>query len=322
MGRFFLIFTPWWMFAIFAFFMGSLTVPFYEDYRAVQTEQQFALSEGPPTVVDIIDFRADRDAGYLDEVHISGRVLASLGILRFGGEGTDYDGVVLGGENDMPEAVLLFETLSSERDINALIASADINSRVVVQGFITSDRRSDVEREITRRGYSGRDILIVEPYLGNRAGVIGEIVQDTQIGFYIVAGMTALFALMTVWRFRRWRKRRAIKRLGESAKYGQKKPATALAEKAKQALAAQANPWGNTAQKTATNTVPKSKPIAQSKPGPKRMPEPEPDLPIEFSTFKSVFPDGGSAFRFKSADEIVRQYFGSLTTITRSNPDS
>lgn len=319
MGRLLFMFMPWWFFAILAVTCGSLALPSYDDYTAAQTEQYFAQTEGPPAVVDIANFNGARDIGYLDEVHVNGRILANLGVLRFGGEGPDFDGIVIGDNSGLPLAVLLFESLSSERMINQLISGANANSRVNVQGFLTTVRRTDVERELTRRGYSARNILVIEPYFDNRAGVIDEKVQDALITLLIIAGMTALFTLTAVWRFHRWRKRRAGKKLRRStAKRVQATPAAAPAATANQTLTGKSNPWGGV-QKPRLQTAKTQPP---SNPPPQRAPDPEPDLPAAQTSFESVFPNGGSPFRIKTADEIVRQYFGSLTTITRSNPDS
>lgn len=331
MGRLLFSFMPWWFFALLAFLFGSLSVPFFEDYRAAQTEEFFALNEGPPAVVDVGNFSAARDIGYMDEAHISGRILANLGILRINGEGPDYDAIVLGNADGVPLAVLVFDVLSSERRINQLISTADAESRVAVQGFVTTKRRSEVERELTRRGYSGRNVLLVEPYFENRAGIIAEKVSDAQVGFFVVAGMTVLFAVIAAWRFRRWRKRRAAKKSGRSAKYGQRSPAATLAAKAK-ALARQPTPWGGTPkpqQKTPKPAVPKTSPprqptrAAASVPdvSPEVFPEVSPDVIEAYSTFQSVFPGGGSSFRFKTADQIVREYFGTLTLLSRVNSD-
>jgi hypothetical protein len=40
--------------------------------------------------------------------------------------------------------------------------------------------------------------------------------------------------------------------------------------------------------------------------------------PLE-PVFKSVFPGGGSAFRYKTADQIVLQYFGTLSMLNKVN---
>lgn len=323
MGKLLFMFMPWWVFAFLAFSCGSLAVPFYEEYRAAQTEEFFALNQGPPAVVNVEQFSGSRDIGYFDEVHINGGVLADLGILQFRGEGVDYDAIVLGNDRGVPLAVLLFENVSSGRDLTAVINKADASNRVSVQGFITSDRRSDVEREITRRGFSAGNVLVLEPYLENRAGVIAGKVQDAQYTFFMIAGMTALFAFLAFWRFTRWRKRRAAKVLRRSERADQTPSDTTLRATSEGGLTTQANPWGakmpaqpkpQTLQPSASSTFNRQD-LNDTQP-------PETDLSLMQPNFKSVFPGGGSGFRFKTSDEIVQQYFGSITDISRSNTDS
>ncbi len=319
MGRLLFMFLPWWAFAFFAFTCGSLAIPFYDDYRAAQTEQFFALNEGPPAAVHVGEFQPNRHVGYFEEVHITGTILGNFGVLRLHGEGTDYDAVVLGGDARLPRAILMFDSLSSERKINELISAADANNSVTVQGFLTNARRTEAERELTRRGYSGVSVLTVEPYFENRAAVLNEKVTDAQLTFFIVAGLAALFAVIALWRFRRWRKRRAAKKLRRATQRGQPMP-TPAAQPAP-------NPVQSTAAKPAQPTTPwggTTKPNQQAQQPAKRRrtPQPEPDLQSEIPDFKSVFPGGGSGFRFKTSDEIVRQYFGSITDISRANSDS
>ncbi len=290
---------------------------FFDEYRAVQVEEFYALNEGPPAATALESFNANQHIGYLDEVHVEGQILANFGVLRLHGEGADYDGIVLGTTDGVPRAVVLFDSLSSDREINQLISTATADNRVAVRGFVTSTRRTEVEREITRRGFSGRAVLTVEPFFGSRTAAINAQVQDAQILFFIVTGVAALFAVLALWRFRRWRKRRAAKKLRRAAKRGQPLPATppqtAVKPQPKPQKSQPATPWGTPQQPP---QHPRPTPAARTKP------HPEPEASTQAPPFKSVFPGGGSGFRFKTSDEIVRQYFGTITNISRSNSSS
>ena len=312
-------FMPWWGFAFIAFSFGSAAVPRLEEYRATQSDKFFALNEGPPAVVDIANFDPNRDIGYFDEVHINGQILANWNILRFGGEGTDYDGIVLGNNNGLPMAVLMFESETSGQTINQLISGATNENRVSVQGFMTNVRRTEVERQLTRQGYSGRNALVIEPYFENRADVIAEKVDSAKSAFFITAGATLLFALLAVWRFRRWRKRRAAKKTKGATKPVRAQSAQPTSTSApagkSQPSAKTANPWGGKQKPKPQSQTPAAKPALRPKP------TPEPELAVGKPEFKSVFPGGGSGFRFKTTDEIVREYFGTLTNLSQSNPD-
>jgi len=314
-------FMPWWGFAFIAFNLGSISIPFFEEYRTAQSDSFFALNEGPPAIVDLTNFNPNRDIGYFDEVHINGQILANWNILRFGGEGADYDGIVLGNDDGLPMAVLMFESETSGQAISQLISGATNDNRISVQGFITNVRRSDVERQLTRQGYSGRNALVIEPYFENRTTVIADKVDTARFSLLVSAGATLLFALLAVWRFRSWRKRRAAKKSPNATKPATAQPAQPISNSVPadkpQPSAKTSNPWGGKQKpkpQSQTST-------AQPTPGPKPAAEPEPELTVATSEFQSVFPGGGSGFRFKTADEIVREYFGTLTRLSQSNPD-
>ena len=176
-----------------------------------------------------------------------------------------------------------------------------------------------MERELTRRGFSAQNVLTVEPYFGDRETAIAGEVQDAQRSVTIAMGVTALFTLLAVWRFVRWRNRRAAKLARRATKTHQpimpQDLEAPVQTQAPSRPAKPSNPWGGAQQQS-----PKQSPISAA--SPMRTPAPEPDLPIEYSTFQSVFSGGGSGFRFKTSDEIVRENFGTLTRITASNADS
>ena len=315
-------FMPWWGFAFLAISFGLGTIPSVAEYRAAQSDASFAINEGPPAVVDITNFNPNRDIGYFDEVHINGQILANWNILRFGGEGTDYDGIVLGnGDTGVPMAVLMFESASSGQPINQLISGATIENRVSVQGFLTNVRRSEVERQLTRQGYSGQNVLVIEPFFETRSGIIADKVGTVRFALLFSAGATLLFTLLAVWRFRSWRKRRAAKKSRNAAKRATAQPAIPMSTPAPagkpQPSAKTTNPWGGKQKPKPQSQTP----VAQPAPRPKPVAEPEPELTVATSEFQSVFPGGGSGFRFKTTDEIVREYFGTLTRISQSNPD-
>ena len=306
MGRFLFRLIPWWIYAIAAITLAPLAVEEFDAYQQARWDQTDALIDGPPPAAKVTAFSPGLDAGPLDEVVVTGSLRADLGILDLTGDGVDYRAVVMG-EPTGPIIAILMTAAESDRLLTEIVGAADGAGRVTVRGFLTDLKRNDILFELDRSGLRGRAVHIVRPYTGDRAAALQGQVQDVLFGLLLLAGFTLLFALIAAWRFRQWRKRRAARR---NPGIRQARPSRRPARDA--ATFADPSPW----EAAATTPVPLDAP---------------PELPVEgdetlaraldvrppegVPEFQSVFPGGGSGFRFKTADEIIRQSFGTLTAL-------
>lgn len=336
MVRFLFSFLPWWVFALFAVTIGTVAYQFYEDALFEEAEAEYALQLGPPDLTALRNYDPNRSVGPLNEVHLDGRLRADLGILNITFGETQYSFVLLDDTDAGPLVAILETTEKSVDMITNLVNNADATGQVAVNGFLAPSRVGEISRLLAVRGYSNRPLIVMEPYFGARAAVINDKTAEAWFIVYVFAGLTALVALFSAWRFRRWRKRRAARRFDRRPAAPKSAP--------QPAQAASSSPW-DTFNPVDDNMAPAARKPglvqpqsieeqrrAQKQPssviGANRTAKPNAqaarktktdDAPIPAPEFESVFPGGGSGFRFKTADEIIRQSFGTLSTLTKVN---
>lgn len=183
------------------------------------------------------------------------------------------------------------------------------------------------------------DVIIIEPFLGSRAGAIFDDAEQTFQDVAMFAGLAAILAILGLGKFgvdMGKGRRSSATQSQMSAREVQAQRETKEREKkipSKKALPTgnTTSPWdsfspqdSNIEPENNTRMVKPQSPQAQiasrGKPLPKRSTRPiEADTPPLEPEYKSVFPGGGSAFRFKTADQIIRQAFGTLSTLTKVN---
>jgi len=314
MVKFFLGLIPWWAYALIAWGFASLTVPFYNDYARDQADLKLALAVGPPAAIPVSSFRGP-GVTPLDEVHLSGVIRADLGINEISGDTTSRSFVVIGPQNDGgPLVALITSTTRFERMLNGLLSNAGSNGSVTVQGVLTTVGSSDVRAALARQGEGSR-VYLVEPFVNGREAALQGKAQDSMIILAISAGFTLVTALAALFKFRAWRRRRA-RRKAARRPVAPAMPTTMPATSPAAAPAgATMSPWGapapenNVSAATENPQHPPQAPVLALE----LYDEDPVDIPPE-PEFKSVFPGGGSSFRFKSTDQIIRQSFGTFRT--------
>lgn len=307
MLRFIFGLIPWWIYALAAWGFGSLAVPFYHDYTRDQAELQLALVVGPPAAIPVSDFRG-RGVTPLDEVHLTGMIRADLGINEIDGDTTSRTFIVIGPRGGgAPLVALITPTAQSEAMLDELLSNTGPDASVTVQGLLTSSGRGPVLGALAARGETS-DLYLVEPFVnGREAGLRGKA-QGSMILLAVAAGFTVVTALVALFKLRAWLRRRSTRRAA-------RRPAAPVqAQQQPSPAATFDSPWGASTPIAKPSSAPAKPQTMPSKTRPRTAArEEEVQIPPE-PAFKSVFPGGGSSFRFKSSDEIIRQSFGTFRT--------
>ena len=318
---------PWWLFAFFAAIFAPLTLEFYDGYQRDQERVEEALMFGPPDAVQLSQFSRRYTGEPFGEVRIEGTLRADLGINSVTFSETVYNYVLLDDKGGGPLIAIMVRSADADAALTSLVNAADRDGRLTVQGFLAPNRVGEVSRRLAQQQGISRELFVVEPFFGDRTAALNGKVEDSQLTFFITLGITVFFAFMAVWRFRRWRKRRVAKR---QARGPQSAPAPQMQSAPPQRAAS--SPWGSfeggIGNARPQAAAPKPAAPVQAKPAakltPKKQPKKQPKQRKPSNTpaqpaFESVFPGGASSFRFKSADEIIRQKFGTAHSQSRLN---
>lgn len=301
---------PWWGYALLAVVLGNITFGMWQSYETRTAEAEIAILQGPPAVTKVGEFNPRlRDVPF-QEMRIAGFIRADLGVGRL--EGTvPKSYLVLDSVNRAgPLIAVLFVGSDDQAGLPDLVATANANGLVTASGFRRTLDRAGVSGQLRLQGVR-REVLLMEAMVGDRTEVLREK-GATDLPFLIFfAVLTAAAVLRALYGRNTSRKRKAPRfRKRTNLQAAVPKPAkTASNKPMPTGRANTTTPWGNVA--------PTATPAPTPAPFPKqgRPVTTTPPVPAE-PAFKSVFPGGGSGFRFKSADEIIRQSFGTLSTLT------
>lgn len=288
----FLRLLPWWGYAIIAVGLGSLVLGQYQTFQARLSAAEIAILEGPPEVrpVAAINRRLLQDP--LQEMRVQGRIRADLGIGQLEGSVTKSYIVLEGWDQTGPLLAVMFVGAQAQGALPDLVATSDGQGRVIASGFRRTLDWSEVSGQLRLKGIR-REVLLMEAMIGDRATALRTRASRDLPFLYVISGLAVLSGLTAVFRFGTWRSRRAMRSTRPHATPAQVAPQPAVAQ-------APTSPWTTgTITRAATFEDPPGDPIPQTPP------------------FESVFPGGGSGFRFKSADEIIRDTFGSVSTLDR-----
>lgn len=321
MGRFFFNLIPWWLFAAFALGLVPAAFQAVDDYFVSTSERALADVLGPPTPAKLSAFDPRRDAGPLDEIAVSGLLRADVGLIALPGDGTDHRVVFMGGQGAAPLIAILLDGARAEDTLTQIVDGSDSAGRIILRGFVTSERRGDIQLQLDRVGLDARPLYVVDPYVGDRGAALDGKVQDALIFACVFAGIVAACFALAVWRFRRWRKRRVARRAARQvnvsppAQNSSTTPPPRGEASRPPRTRAPKSPWGGAIDAPSESVFEGTPPIPDDPP-----PLDPSVLPKQERAFESVFPGGGSGFRFKTADEIIRQSFGTVTLLSPSKP--
>ncbi|MBU2992072.1 hypothetical protein Q4555_16200 [Octadecabacter sp. 1_MG-2023] len=313
---------PWVVYIALAIWVGSLAYSEYENYLFARLEAEIQSSNDAPTATLLSDW-TPQDVTSYGEVHIEGLYFSDLPIGQMEVDGNAYSFVLLADDQgEGVKAVLVVEPdalLRLERYLAAQTTGNNIS--VAINGQLSRNQTwaADVDAGLARMGVPrAAGILVIEPFMGDRRGSIFARADDAMATTATLAGIAAILALIGGLRLF-FGKTDAVKH--HAAQVKNRKRATTQAQQPNHkplptSKPAEASPWGTF--KPQDNPM---KPAKAPQPNPKATKPDDVVIPAE-PAFESVFPGGGSGFRIKTADEIIRQSFGTLSTLSGAKRDN
>lgn len=322
---------PWVVYIALAAGAGYFAFQEYNTFQANVVRADAQIAQGIPPATPLSKWDRASDVGANDEVNVQGIYFAGLPTGTFTSVGLNYAFVLLADDQGREVKAVLVVRPDDLPALQRRLAQQDARERtpVTVNGTYTSNSFwYDAVRDELRamNAPMARNIVIIEPFMTPRAEEIMTRAQDT-IGAAVVLG--ALAGLLAFWGLIRLlvgvgRKSSATQSQKSARQVQAERQAKQPSQKARPTgNAPEASPWGTFKPQTRPNGSPdptsasrmvkpqspnQPKPQTKSKAPPKDAPAPQPE-------FESVFPGGGSGFRFKSADEIIRQSFGTLSSL-------
>lgn len=296
---------PWWAYALIALSLGNLALDQHGQYKSRVMAAEQAILEGPPAARTTTAMDTRLRSGPFQEMQVTGNIRADLGVGQIEGTVPKSYIVLDAPERTGPVVAVMFVGRAKQDGLADLVAASNDLGRVTAQGFRRTLDWSTVSGQLRLKGVR-REVVVMEAIVGDRATALRAKAEGDLPFIYVIGGLAALSGLVAYLRYSKWRGRRAAQRPRMAPRPAPQPAAGATPPVA--AATQQASPWA-TGTRTSSTTF-ADPPAASESP----LPE-----------FESVFPGGGSGFRFKTADEIIRQSFGTVSTLDRAKgakPDS
>lgn len=330
---------PWIIYFAVAGAVGYFAYLEYENYRFNVFEAEFNVVAGVPDPTPLSEWDMSSDVTLNDELNIQGLYFSELSQGSFTPLGTEKAFILLADERGREIKVAL---VVRPAEISTLRRSLEDQGTgnsipVTVNGFLIRNRiwAESMESALTRMNIPRADnFVLIEPILGHRETFIHRRAEDSIGSALVLGALAGALAFYGVIRFLislgGARKTTTAQAANRKRAAGRSKQPTQKPVPAKKS--AEASPWGtfkpqddNIARPPAIppNQAPDVRPKPATSPASAKRLSP-PTLPRGTAAmptapdFKSVFPGGGSSFKFKTADQIIRQSFGTLST-TRAN---
>jgi hypothetical protein len=206
---------PWWLFALLALLFGFLSFGMVQDYRADQGDLAQALASEPEVMAARDLPSADR-FGPFDEFAITDFASVSAGTIDAGRNGRAFLVVASHPDSSVFVAFTDIAIRSYVFEAEAERIGADWES-YVLRGLRSSSSsyRSDIIDALQERGYwqDGATLVMAEFLEGERETALRGYVGSQRTVAIIAVAVTVILALAAVVKYRKWRKRRAAKRL-------------------------------------------------------------------------------------------------------------
>ncbi|MGJ8610897.1 MAG: hypothetical protein ACSHWY_07375 [Octadecabacter sp.] len=313
----------WSIYFVVAIGIGTLAYQEHQTYLFNQLEAELQIADGPPDVIPLSKWSDADNAPYNDEVTIRGIYFAALGVGEFDPTGLSREFILLADDQGREIKAVLVAQPQDIAQLQRQLAAQGTGDRipVTVNGVLntSSDWETQINAQLRAMNIpTADDVVVVEPFIGNRADAISDAANKTFGSVLVFGSIAGLLAFIGILKFLFGMARRGTKSMAKARKETQR--AKQPVEKPQPGVTPEASPWG-TFQPTAP--VPAAPPKNATKPKKKtrRRVTQADALPVQ-PQFKSVFPGGGLGFRFKSADEIVLQFFGTLSTVTARKHDN
>ncbi|WP_234967406.1 YtpI family protein [Octadecabacter temperatus] len=318
---------PWIVFAGLAAWVGYLAYQEYENYRFNVFEAGYQVSEGVPDPTPLSKWNSVSDVYSNDEVHVSGLYFSALPQGQFDPVGLERGFILLADDQGREVKAALVVRPNDLPFLQRQLEAQGDGDRIAVNVNGTLSRSSDwlsaIETELLVMNIPGSpDLVVIKPFLGNRADALHDAAENSFGMVSLLGGLAGVLAFLGAGRFLSGRGARLAASAHQSRKSGREVQAEKQAAQAAQNLglpdqAPEASPWG-TFQPQPRDTDTSDKPTRMVKPqtpaqvkASRAKPKREADVVIPTEPeYKSVFPGGGSAFRFKTADQIIKQTFG------------
>ena len=318
---------PWIVYIGLAAWVGYLAYQEYEIYRFNVFEAGYQASEGVPDPTPLSKWNSVSNVYSNDEVHVSGLYFRALPQGKFDPIGLERGFILLADDQGREvKAALVVRPDDLPRLQRQLEAQGD-GERIAVNVNGTLSRSSDwlssIETELRVMNLPGSpELVVIQPFLGDRADALHDAAEKTFGMVSVLGGLAGILAFLGVAKLLLSSNARSKSSEHQSQKSGQevhedRQDKQPMQKDLPTGDAPTASPWGSfqpqprdTGAKTQPSRMVKPQPPGQAKAKttkPKR--EEVATIPAE-PAFKSVFPGGGSAFRFKTADQIIKQTFG------------
>jgi hypothetical protein len=307
---------------------GYLANQDYQTYFSNTIAAEIQVADGPPDPSPLSKWDANNHASANGEVNVAGVYFMALASGSFDPLGSERSFVLLADDQGREIKAVLVVAPENIALLEQQLVAQGGGERIPVTVNGTLNQSGEWAGLIGTELFamdipSSDDLVVIEPFLGNRAASIYAAAERT-IGTVIIlgglAGFLVLLALVNLLSGRR-----------SSATQSQMSGREALAARQKKRPSRRSlpsngtdktSPWGAPDAQAATplpmpantslQSQPNGKANSQNKTAPSRLQIAELEVQPPFT---SVFPGGGSSFRFKSADEIIRQSFGTLSTL-------
>jgi len=307
----------WWVWAILAYIFIRSALGSWETHQSNLAEAEAAIRNGPPGIVKVGEYHGHLTGQALNELHLAGIIRADLGIGSIEGSTPKTFLVLDSPDRTGPIMAVMFVGTDAQDGLSDLVATANESGLVIAQGFRRTLDRTEIADQLRGKGVS-REVLVMEAMIGDRHAALREKGASHLLLVVLVGGLAVVTAFMAVYRFSQRgkttskRNARIQRREERRAKLAAQleaaiPPATPVkAAPLPETDAAPATPWGGKQKPAESAQKQTSKP--------KRQPHEKDPVPesTSYPAFKSVFP-GGSGFQFKTANEIIQQYFGVRT---------
>ena len=328
---------PWIIYLAAAAGVGYFAYYAYEDYRFNLFEAEFHVAAGVPDATPLSTWNRQDDVTVNGEVNVNALYFSGLTNGTFDPIGLEQGYILLADERGREIKAALVTRPDDLAAVERLLANQGEGDTfaVTVNGMLIRNRdwAGALDRELDRLSIPrATNFVLIEPILGDREAYIHKRAADS-IGAPLVlgalAGLLAFYGLIRfLFGFGRGRKTSSAQAKNRARAARRSSQPSQNERPPKQAP--EASPWGSFKPIDANNPppVPTSvSPQAWPKPAgptkqtakPSTVATPDPDIQLE-PEFVSVFPGGGSGFKFKTADQIIRQTFGTLSSLSTSKP--
>lgn len=323
---------PWFVYAAAAVWIGTLVYAEYEDYLFERLEADIQIREGLPTPAPLSTWN-DSTATDYGELNVQALYFTALPQASFHPMGLERVFIALADELGREVKAVLVVRPSELPDLRRRLASQGSGDRidVTVNGTLNRD---GVWREMIRRQIdvmnlpASDDLVVIEPFLGSRRDAINDTALESRnvaIGLVILAALFALCAVAKMMSGMSSVRPKATQRrvATQTVKTPVQKTSTQKALPTGSPPPA-SSPWATFQEdkfQEAAFAQQQPKAALTKKPKPSTPKPPEPTTLTAEQRFVSVFPGGGSSFRFKTADQIIRQSFGTLSSLKSAKHD-